>query len=382
MSEESLSQQLAAAQAALEAERTAHEQTRAERDRACAEQVVAHACMVKAFSAKLEAETERDVARSGLAAMTNRSEHHRQECKAARAALATATAQRDASVLLIDDALASANQARAALARLEGLARAVLDAEGEEVRDAQGEYVGRTIWRDDPALDALRAALPPTPSAPAPCPECEASKAALARLVPLARAAAEAPAKSGDETIALAELIAAVLAAALPPTSAEPPAPARRPPPLVAAVGTNDLGNGEHSPSRVNVAAAEPPAPPRSVDVCACGRRTHWGHCEVCHGGTGGESPCPSSAEPPAPALLPVTGESLRTGELPDGSVTESAIERAAQAWPAMVPAPVAEAGSGVCDECNGEGWIAHPAGTKFGCLHCHMCGGSGKGDL
>jgi hypothetical protein len=42
----------------------------------------------------------------------------------------------------------------------------------------------------------------------------------------------------------------------------------------------------------------------------------------------------------------------------------------------------VAEAGSGVCDECNGEGWIAHPAGTKFGCLHCHMCGGSGKGDL
>jgi hypothetical protein len=172
------------------------------------------------------------------------------------------------------------------------------------------------------------------------------------------------------------------LAAALPPTPAEPPAPARRPPPLVAAVGTNDLGNGEHSPSRVNVAAAEPPAPPRSVDVCACGRRTHWGHCEVCHGGTGGESPCPSSAEPPAPALLPVTGESLRTGELPDGSVTESAIERAAQAWPAMVPAPVAEAGSGVCDECNGEGWIAHPAGTKFGCLHCHMCGGSGKGDL
>jgi hypothetical protein len=58
---------LKAAARAVAAEREAHEQTRAERDRACAEQVVAHACMVKAFSAKLEAEAERDAALTALA---------------------------------------------------------------------------------------------------------------------------------------------------------------------------------------------------------------------------------------------------------------------------------------------------------------------------
>jgi hypothetical protein len=153
-----LRQQLAAAQAALTAEREAHEQTRAERDRACAEQVVAHACMVKAFSAKLEAEAERDAAQAALTLATQR----------LGTTQADLTRAREHSAAVEADAL-----------------------------DAWG-VVGK--------MQAER----------------DAARAALERLVPLARAAAEAPAKSGDETIALAELIAAVLAAALPHPPGEP----------------------------------------------------------------------------------------------------------------------------------------------------------------
>jgi hypothetical protein len=290
------------------------------------------------------------------------------------------------------------------------------------------------------------AALPPTSSAPAPCPECETSKAALARLEGLAPRFQCA--ECGDTTVPVVVPVCpgcgetftspatheAARAVALAPAKPSPPPmcesqslPRRQTCPPV-----QTLECWEPTPT-------EPPAPPSPGAYCPCGAYLATpGPCAACaqpchacgHRRADRDRSCRlcrpwgrrwgavrgtpvAAVEPPAPALLFVTGESLRTGELPDGSVSESAIERAAQAWPAMVPAPVAEAGShlrvmmgargpvppggcetmtftpvaeagpGVfepgpedCGPCDGRGWVMLH-GSPFS---CDVCGGSGKG--
>jgi hypothetical protein len=242
-----------------DAARAALAEARGERDRACAEQVVAHACMVKAFSAKLEAEAERDAARAVLARL-----------------------------------LAAAREAHDIAAMHSHRGR------GMTVAPPTLQEVARVIEK------TLAAALPPTPAEP---PWCESQ--------PLPRRQTCPPV----QTLECWE-----------PTPAEPPAPEPVAPGECPLCAQDEVHEG-----------------------CTC---AHTYVCDLCRRLAAADADADELIGPLADVLL-----ALDVGD-------------------EMGAEPVAEAGPGACDECNGEGWIAHPAGTKFGCLHCHVCGGGGKGDL
>jgi hypothetical protein len=149
-----------AAQHELAAEREAHEKTRRERDRACAEQVVAHACMVDAFSAKLQAEADahlwRRRAQDALAAF----EGARAERDTALAALAEARGERDSYVAAYNEQRDELKAARAALDAavvVVDRARRVAALDGE---DAIPRHAQALLQRALQGYDLKRAALP------------------------------------------------------------------------------------------------------------------------------------------------------------------------------------------------------------------------------
>jgi hypothetical protein len=154
------------------------------------------------------------------------------------------------------------------------------------------------------------------------------------------------------------------LRTALPPTPAEPPAPA---------------SPGAYCPCGAYLATPGPCAA-CALSCHACGHRRadRDRSCRLCRpwgrrwGAVRG-TPV-AAVEPPAPALLPVTGDSLRTGEPACDECSgfghvyyAGAMHLCGRGCKAESPAPVAEAGPGACGFC-------------LGCGGDCVCGGSGKG--
>jgi hypothetical protein len=168
-----LRQQLAAAQAALTAEREAHEQTRADlrEERQRTWEYVAYAATLKDVCDDLE---ERDGQFKNLIEQALAAEREaRSEQEALRIKAVDASAAADKNFASMLDAWAERDAAREALARLEGLARELVAViqRGKPVWvdcafDTDGMIVSVTIPHG--AESALAAALPPTPTEPAP----------------------------------------------------------------------------------------------------------------------------------------------------------------------------------------------------------------------